>query len=102
LRADGMVIEDNPFDPRASIMAGTWYLSRMYDQASKDRGRTVGRRQDMASWRYPLEYYYAGPGNGRKKKNLVMVYAGGRRITIDKPAYSRKVLRWAKIMDESG
>jgi len=102
LRARGMVIEDNPFDPRASIMAGTWYLDRMYAQAAIDREQNALNRQDIDSWQYPVEYYYAGPGNGRKKKNIVIVYAGGRRVVIDKPAYSGKVLRWARIMSKSG
>ena len=102
LHTRGMVIEDNPFDPRSSIMAGTWYLDRMYTQAVIDRGGNTESRRDIESWRYPVEYYYAGPGNGRKEKNIVIVYAGGRRVVIDKPAYSGKVLRWARIMSKSG
>ena len=55
-----------------------------------------------ASWQVPVEYYYAGPGNGRKEKKRLIIYTGGRRILIDKPAYSSKVLQWAKIMSRSG
>jgi hypothetical protein len=29
------------------------------------------------------------------------MYAGGRRVVIDKPAYSEKVLKWAAIMNNS-
>ena len=98
----GIVIEDDPCDPRASIMAGSWYLDRMYVQASVDRKQPDSDRRDMASWQVPVEYYYAGPGNGRKEKKRLIIYTGGRRILIDKPAYSRKVLQWAKIMSRSG
>jgi len=102
LMKQGIIIEDNPFDPWASIMAGTWYLDQMYDQAVEDGRQAIPTRGDIASWRYPLEYYYAGPGNGRKAEKRVIMYAGGRRIIIDKPAYSRKVLKWAALMRKSG
>ena len=102
LMSQGIFIEDDPFDPRASIMAGAWYLDRMYARAALDRKRPDLDRRRIASWRHAVEYYYAGPEHGRKKKKRVVVYAGGRRIVIDKPAYSRKVLRWAKIMSQSG
>jgi soluble lytic murein transglycosylase-like protein len=102
LMAQGILIEDDPFDPQASIIAGAWYLDRMYRQAAMDRKRPDLKRQDIASWRYPVEYYYAGPGHGRKKKKRVIIYAGGKQVVIDKPAYSRKVLKWAKIMGSPG
>ena len=102
LMAQGVFIEDDPFDGRASIMAGAWYLDRMYQRAAKDRKPPHPDRRHIASWKHAVEYYYAGPGHGRKKKQRVVVYAGGRRIVIDKPAYSRKVLQWAKIMNPSG
>jgi len=102
LLSQGIHIEDDPFDPQASIIAGAWYLDRMYRQAAMDRKRPGLNRQDIASWRYPVEYYYAGPGHGRKKKKRVIIYAGGKRVVIDKPAYSRKVLQWAKIMGKTG
>jgi len=102
LLAKGIHIEDDPFDPRVSIMAGTWYLDRMYSQAAINHEKEVRNRQDIKSWRYPVEYYYVGPNNGRKDRELVAVYAGGRRVIIDKPAYSRKVLRWARIISKHG
>lgn len=102
LLSQGMVIADDPFDPYASIMAGVWYLDQMYARAGVDRKEPDLNRRDIASWRHPLEYYYAGPGNGRKDEKRVIMYAGGRRIVIDKPAYSRKVLQWAEIMSRSG
>ena len=102
LMAKGILIEDDPFDPQASITAGAWYLDRMYRQAAMDRKKADLNRQDIASWRYPVEYYYAGPGHGRKKKKRVIIYAGGKKMVIDKPAYSRKVLQWAEIMGRSG
>ncbi len=91
-------IKNNPFDAYASIMAGSWYLDRMFAAASDDGKLGLLSRQDLFSWRFPVEYYYAGPTNGRKGQNVVIMYAGGRRVVIDKAAYSRKVLRWAGIM----
>lgn len=93
----GIHITNDPFDPQASIMAGCWYLDRMFCQAQRD-GVLSEKRSSLAAWRRALEYYYAGPGNGRKAEKVVVVYAGGRRVSIDKPAYSRKVLHWAQIL----
>ena len=98
LLSQGVFINNNPFDPYASIMAGSWYLDRMFETASDDGKHGLFSRQDLFSWRFPVEYYYAGPKNGRKGQNVVIMYAGGRRVVIDKAAYSRKVLHWARIM----
>jgi soluble lytic murein transglycosylase-like protein len=102
LSARGIMIMDDPFDPHGSIMAGAWYLDKMYALAATTHTKTVLDRQNIPSWRYPLQYYYAGPHNGQKAKELVVVYAGGRRVIINKASYSRKVLRWAQILSEKG
>ena len=101
LLASGIRIADSPHDPKASIMAGSWYLNRMYARAMADGKEKTGLRQHFDSWKYPLEYYYAGPENGKKKEDTVIIYAGGQRVVVDKPAYSKKVLKWANIMKES-
>lgn len=102
LSSRGIMITDDPFDPHGSIMAGAWYLDKMYALAAAAHTKAVRDRQDIPSWRYPLEYYYAGPHNGQKVKELVVVYAGGRRVIINKASYSGKVLRWARILSEYG
>lgn len=98
LRAKGIYTAATPYDAHASIMAGSWYLDRMFRRAVADKKPGVEKRNDIDSWRLPLEYYYAGPRNGRKTKNIVVMYAGGKRVVIDKPAYSNKVIKWARIM----
>ncbi len=95
LTEQGLIIPDDPLNPYASIMAGSWYLSKMFEQAQADLKPGVIKRSDRASWRYPLEYYYAGPGHGRKAEPRVLIYSGGKHLLIDKPAYSQKVLSWA-------
>lgn len=95
LKGQRYIIPDDPFDPYASIMAGSWYLSRMFERAQADAKPGVTKRSDLASWRYPLEYYYAGPGHGLKSEPRILIYSGGKRLLIDKPAYSQKVLAWA-------
>ena len=95
-------IKDNPFDPHASIMAGTWYLDQMYQKAVRDNKIGAADRKNLLTWKYPLEYYYAGPGNGKKNDNKIIVYSNGKKRHIDKSAYSRKILRWAGILDEGG
>jgi soluble lytic murein transglycosylase-like protein len=96
----GTPIADTPFDPEASIMAGTWFLDRMYLFARRDNPDAVGPRNQIDSWKKPLEYYYAGPGHGVKSDPVIIIYSGGEQVVVDKPAYSSKVLRWARIMDQ--
>lgn len=97
----GITIKNDPFDPEASVMAGTWYLDRMYKRALADRKMVKPERQDTASWRYPLEYYYAGPAHGVKQKNKILVFSKGTKRVIDKRAYSKKIQTWAEILDRS-
>lgn len=101
LKSQGIRVKNSPYDPNASIMAGSWYLDRMFHRAASDKKGNNRNRNQLKSWKYPIEYYYAGPQNGKKKENTVIIYAGGRRVVIDKPAYSKKVLKWAEIMKNS-
>ena len=94
----GIQVADSPFNIQAAIMTGSWYLSRMYDQAVRDGRLKKGERSSIVAWKKPAEYYYAGPRHGKKMDDVVITYAGGRRVVIDKPAYSQKVLRCATIM----
>jgi soluble lytic murein transglycosylase-like protein len=101
LAQKGIAIADDPFDPEASIMAGAWYLDRMYQQALSDGKMARTDRDDIGSWRYPLEYYYAGPGNGVRAENKIQVYSNGETRVIDKRAYSGKIQSWAQILAAS-
>ena len=101
LADQGIQISDDPFDPESSIMAGAWYLDRMYKKAVKDKKIKIVKRNDIASWRYPLEYYYAGPLNGAKPENKIYVFSNGTKRVIDKREYSKKIQKWAKILDAS-
>ncbi|NOY69162.1 MAG: transglycosylase SLT domain-containing protein [Deltaproteobacteria bacterium] len=98
LGAKGIIISASPVNPRSSIMAGTWYLDRMYARAVSDRRIEAEMRRVLSSWKKPLEYYYAGPVHGAKRSDTVIIYAGGRKVVVDKRAYSTKVLKWAKIL----
>jgi hypothetical protein len=102
LLAQGVVVKNDPYDPRASIMAGSWYLNEMYKRALADGKPGVGNRKKTESWKHPLRYYYAGPSGGRKDGDIVIIYAGGKKVVVNKKAYSQKVMRWAKIMEKYG
>jgi len=101
LADQGIRISDDPFDPESSIIAGAWYLDRMYTKAVKDKKNQIPDKNDITSWRYPLEYYYAGPLNGAKPENRIYVFSNGTKRIIDKRAYSKKIQKWAKILDVS-
>lgn len=40
LADQGIRISDDPFDPESSIIAGAWYLDRMYTKAVKDKKKS--------------------------------------------------------------
>jgi soluble lytic murein transglycosylase-like protein len=98
----GIQVAECPFDPRSSILAGSWYLDLMFRKAFSDGRIGNGSRNSADSWKVPLEYYYAGPGNGRKEGDRVIVYRNGRRVVIDKAVYSEKVIRWAQLLARAG
>lgn len=103
LEKKGIKIPNDPFNPESSIMAGSWYLDRMYERCIRDNkigdGTTISNnRNDISSWRYPLEYYYAGPVHGAKEKNRIYVFSNGEKRMIDKRAYSKKIQKWAEIL----
>lgn len=95
LGEQGIHIKRTPFHPESSIMAGAWYLDQMYRRAVSDGRADPGLRHDPAAWQMPLEYYYAGPENGLKAANRIQVCSRGNCRTIDKSAYSAKVLGFA-------
>lgn len=95
LREKGISIADDPFDPESSILAGAWYLDRMYGRTVAENRVSPGKRHLPASWKTALEYYYAGPENGAKKQNRIRVCSRGKCRIIDKAAYSSKVLALA-------
>ncbi len=101
LKKRKIIIPCDPFDPRASIMAGTWYLDRMYKKALADKKIKNNERKNIVSWRFPLEYYYAGPVCGAKVKNKILIFSKGTQKVIDKRGYSKKIMTWAKIIERS-
>ncbi len=94
LAHQGIEIED-PFNPRDSILAGTWYLAYCFELARQDYPELWNRRE-IEHWARALEYYYAGPGWGRNPRPIVHVYFNGKRLIIKKGAYSRSVLEMAR------
>jgi hypothetical protein len=95
LKAKGINIIRDPFDPTASILAGSWYLGCMYDQAVIDLKSNPYQREKIESWAAALEYYFAGPKNGIKPQNKITVCSKGFCRTIDKKEYSTAVIAMA-------
>jgi soluble lytic murein transglycosylase-like protein len=97
LKTKGIQIPNDPYSPKASIMAGSWYLDHMFRQMERDNDHRFDRN-DLAAWRKVAEYYYAGPNHGRKRAGVVIMYAGGKRVVVDKAGYAQKVMKWARVM----
>lgn len=102
LKAQGINIVNDPFDPTASILAGAWYLDRMYNQAAMDLKADPYERQNVRSWEAALEYYFAGPQNGIKPQNEIRVFSKGIHRTINKQKYSGKVIYTASNLFYTG
>lgn len=102
LQEQGTVIADDPFNPRASIYAGTWYLSHVFDRAATDNGDAALVRGRISDWSLPAKYYYAGPSWGARKSDIIITYVDGRKIVVDKKTYCDKVMRYAGILHSGG
>jgi len=95
----GISIDDSPFTPRASIYAGSWYLRHVFDLAQKDNPRHLAR-SSIEDWCLPAKYYYAGPTDGARREQVIIKYADGKRVVIDKETYCGKVLRYARLLQQ--
>jgi len=103
LKNSGIKIKNNPFDPWSSIYAGSWYLDQMYRRVHGNRSLANKGRQNLWNWKKPLEYYYVGPQNGKKRKDIIVIYySDGTRRKLNKSLYAKKVINWAKILEKMG
>ncbi|MBW1854371.1 MAG: lytic transglycosylase domain-containing protein [Deltaproteobacteria bacterium] len=98
LKGKGIDIEDDPYNPRSSIYAGTWYLKHIYKKAQKDNPGKLISRSDIENWCTPAKYYYAGPADGSKREDIIIKYIGGKKLVVDKQTYCNKVMRYAKFL----
>ena len=95
LARKGILIRD-PFNPRDSILAGTWYLSYCFDLAARDNPGLSRRRP--GDWARALECYYAGPVWGRNPRPIVYIERRGRTVVIHKARYAERVLTYARAL----
>ena len=92
----GLHISD-PYKPKDSIIAGTWYLSYVFELARQDFPAYYDRSK-LNMWEKALEYYYAGPKWGKNPKPIFHVYVKGKKLVIKKALYSQKALEYAYLL----
>ena len=97
LQKEGIYIKDDSFDPRSSIYAGTWYLNYVFEKAKEDNHGNLNRER-IEDWYLPAKYYYAGPGNGKRKAEIIIKYVDGKKVVVDKATYCQKVMRYARFI----
>ena len=102
LKAQGISIVNDPFDPTASILVGSWYLDRMYNQVVMDLKADPYERQKVRSWETALEYYFAGPQNDINPQNKITMLSKRIHRTIDKQKYSDKIIYTASNLFYKG
>lgn len=89
----------NPYDPRSSILAGTWYLRYVYDWAADRNSILVGGRADIENWKKALMNYYLGPGHERYLEGKYVVYPNGHAEPISNAnRYVSKIMRFAETV----
>jgi len=87
----------NPYKAFDSIIAGTWYLSYVFELARQDFPE-YNDRTKIAMWEKALEYYYAGPVWGKNPRPIFHVYVKGKKVVIKKALYSQKALEYAYML----
>lgn len=100
LQKGGIQIKDNPFNPKSSIYAGSWYLNYVFEKAKEDNHGDLNRRR-IEDWCLPAKYYYAGPNDGKKRKAVIIKYIDGKKIVVDKATYCQKVMHYAMLLKGS-
>ena len=98
LKDQGIEIEDNPFNPRSSIYAGTWYLNHVFKKTREDNPRKWLSHLNIEDWSLPAKYYYAGPTDGSKREDIIIKYIDGKKLVVDKQTYCNKVMRYARLL----
>ncbi len=98
LKAQGIKIKNDPFNPRASLYAGTWYLNHVFGRVQKDNPSQAISRFEIEDWCTPAKYYYAGPGWGAQKEEIIITYIDGKKLVVDKQTYCRKVMQYARLL----
>ncbi len=98
LKGQGIEIDDDPFNPRSSIYAGTWYLNHVFEKSQKDNPGKWLNRFDIEDWCTPAKYYYAGPADGSKREEIIIKYIDGKKLVVDKGTYCQKVMRYARLL----
>ena len=96
VRQFGLYIND-PYNPKDSIIAGSWYLSYVFELARQDFPEYHDRSK-LKMWEKALEYYYAGPKWGKHPKPIFHVYVNGKKLIIKKALYSQKALEYAYML----
>jgi hypothetical protein len=92
LKAQGISIVNDPFDPTASILAGSWYLDRMFHQAVLELKADPYERQELRSWGTAIEYYFAGTRKGINPPNMTELFCRGSHGTLKGQRYAGKVI----------
>jgi len=89
-----------PYDPRSSIMAGSWYLNHVFELAAIKNPELSYKRSDLDSWKKALRNYYLGPAHEKLLKGKFIIYPNGQIVKIeDAETYVGKVMMLAKAVN---
>ena len=96
-----IIISSDRTDPRTSIIAGTYYLSKQFDHSVKDTNKRLSRTR-LDDWCRALKYYYRGRENVNGKNYIKKyIYTDGSK-SIDPKEYCNRVLRYTEVLRRYG
>ena len=58
LKARGIRIVNNPYDPAASILAGAWHLDHIYNRTGTDPTAVPWTRHRISLWKKVMNIYF--------------------------------------------
>jgi soluble lytic murein transglycosylase-like protein len=105
---DKRIHVQDALNPNDNIVAGTYYLNKMFTRANNLSGGRLDRNHSY-HWAKALRYYFAGPyyeslgtSYDTEKKTVVLVYNDRFRMPITDPdTYAEKVLRYAILLNDA-
>ena len=87
----------NPLKAKDSILAGTWYLSYVYDWAAQRHPELKKGKHRLGNWERAFLNYYLGPGHEKYLVGRLVRYPNGHVEHLDKAEkYVAKVMTFAE------
>lgn len=99
LQSKNIHLDGGPYNPKSSILAGSWYLSFCFSEVFKKHPELKTLKKGVIShWNHALLYYFFGPSHEKNMDEKFVYYSNGKVSRFKGKAYADKILSYARII----